>query len=84
MPRSKKQWAHDGMPYKGDDDYKILPCPWCGKVPKLQRYSLIKTREMRYGVWCNNGNESQCPMIAVETIPFKTKQEAVEAWNRRA
>ena len=65
------------------DDEGILPCPWCGVVPIVRRYSLFKTGEIRYGIWCNNGNEKSCPMIAVETVPFKTKQEAIEAWNRR-
>ena len=81
----KKQWAHNGRPYKKNKpEYKLLPCPWCGKVPKLQTYSLLKTRERRYGVWCDNGNDERCPMLAIETLPFKTKQEAVDAWNKRA
>ena len=81
----RSNWAHDGKPYKQVAvSYDLLPCPWCGKKPKVHRYSLIGTGEVRYGVWCNNGNESQCPMVAVETIPFKTQKEAVDAWNRRA
>lgn len=67
-----------------EPDPELLPCPWCGRVPKMRRYALAKTGEVRYGVWCNNGIEEQCPMIAVETMPFKTKREAAEAWNKRA
>ena len=63
---------------------QLRPCPWCGKVPKMQRYSVGKTRELRYGVWCDNGNERQCPMLAIETMPCKTREEAAAAWNKRA
>ena len=85
MRRSVKNWASDGMPYKdGGMREKLLPCPWCGKIPKVQRYSMIKTGEMRYGVWCGNGNPNQCPMTSVETLPYKTREEAIAAWNKRA
>jgi len=84
MGRLMGNWASDGRARKKREDDGLLPCPWCGKVPKVQRYALFKTREMRYGVWCNNGNEESCPMIAIETNPFKTREEAIAAWNKRA
>ena len=79
--------ANGSFAYKdpyGDRKIKLKPCPFCGKVPKLQRYQVIKTRKMAYGVWCSNANEGSCPMLAVETLPFEHKQDAIDAWNKRA
>jgi hypothetical protein len=66
------------------DDGAILPCPWCGKVPIVRRYAVFKTGEIRFGIWCNNGNPSECPMTTVETLPFETRRGAIDAWNRRS
>lgn len=84
MKRKRSSWASDGKAWKADRDDGLLPCPWCGKVPKVHRYALFKTREMRYGVWCHNGNPDACPMTAIETLPFATREEAISAWNKRA
>ncbi len=57
-----------------DSNATLLPCPWCGKDAELDRAS--------YGhrVRCAN---AKCPVNAF-TLTFRTKEEAIEAWNRRA
>ena len=82
---SKKQWASHGIAYKKvERDDGLLPCPWCGRVPRVHMYTVAKTKERRFGVWCDNGREHECPMLALETLPFKTRQEAIDAWNKRS
>ena len=76
----RKKWTQG----KAHEDEVLLPCPWCGKVPKVQTYAIIKTKERRFGVWCDNGNGEKCPMLAIETLPFETRNEAIAAWNKRA
>lgn len=81
----KRNWASYGHAYKDKKkDDGLLPCPWCGKVPIVRRYALFKTGEIRYGVWCNNGNGEECPLIALETLPFERREDAIAAWNKRA
>ena len=82
--KGKRNWASTGAAYKETErDEKLEPCPWCGKIPRVHTYALLSTRERRFGVWCDNGNAGACPMTAVETLPFETREEAESAWNMR-
>ena len=51
---------------------ELKPCPFCGGVAEI---SLLFGR---YGVAC-----SSC-QGAIIPCPYQSKEEAIEAWNRRA
>lgn len=68
---------------KTENQHGLLGCPFCGRVPEVHRYAMHPTGEIRYGIWCSNGRQDQCPMEAVETLPFETREEAIAAWNTR-
>lgn len=53
---------------------KPKPCPFCGKEPRI-----YGDKPQAY-IACVN---EKCPVNS-ETIFFQTREEAIEAWNRRA
>lgn len=61
-------------------NYKLLPCPFCGKKPNIcdnvNPKNPIINDKTRYAVRCSDG----CFAI---TNKYKTQAEAIEAWNTR-
>ena len=60
---------------------QLKPCPFCGGAANLLgRYDWSKDEDRcfakHYYIKC-----TQCPNYRIKL--FKTKQEAIEAWNRR-
>ena len=51
----------------------LKPCPFCGETPSLVRWG---------NEWDVECISNDC-LIVPETGLFKTKIEAIEAWNRR-
>ena len=70
-----------------DKGLNLKPCPFCGAHPTLNKDDgaswLIPTRisddDPAYSVECDNVDCDCNPC----TILFKTKEEAIEAWNKR-
>ena len=67
---------------------KLKPCPFCGGKAKI--YTHIKATEYKNGVWTEYKPEVWRVMCDARVDccallnKFDTKQEAIEAWNRRA
>ncbi len=63
----------------------IKPCPFCGEYPMFwdeydERFVSFTDRDdCRYYIECVNVGCACNPC----TILFKTKEEAIEAWNKR-
>jgi Restriction alleviation protein Lar len=55
----------------------ILPCPWCNNAPEVA-YSIY---EETYTIQCRHFDCIACPQLHAELY---TKQEAIDAWNKRA
>jgi hypothetical protein len=56
---------------------KLKHCPFCGEAPEIRS-------EDWYGYgWCVECCNKKC-MVQVHTIGYKTKQGAINTWNRRA
>lgn len=53
----------------------LKKCPWCGKIPEL--------REESYGKVCFIECINEDCVIQPETDAYRTKEEAIEAWNVR-
>ena len=49
----------------------LLPCPFCGEYPKLMHDPHMKN----YWFFCEG--------CEIETMYYDTKQQAIDAWNRR-
>ena len=52
---------------------KLLPCPWCGKVPKAVDWG------SEFNIACKNDD---CPVMPVGNWMYSRKT-AIEAWNTR-
>ncbi len=64
--------------------YKIRPCPFCGRKPKVQHhvYTGISSHFCdKYSLQCL---EEDCPIEGVFTHKELSKEDAVNAWNTRA
>ena len=61
------------------DEEKLLPCPFCGSEDDVKVFSRISSGYKLYGIRCEN---RYC-LVNAETVTFKTKDKAIEAWNRR-
>lgn len=62
---------------KSEMDIKLLPCPFCGDTYILPRYN------RKYGKWKIGCNSLGCICLHTEGKLFDTKDEAINAWNRR-
>lgn len=51
---------------------ELLPCPFCGKSPKIYRSNFSE----KYRVRCESG-------CGAETACYGSKEKAVNAWNTR-
>ena len=64
---------------------ELKPCPFCGTIPKLQediRYPRPRRLAVRaYEVVCQNWD---CIIGYVDERYRLSKEDAIEAWNRRA
>jgi Lar family restriction alleviation protein len=62
---------------------ELKPCPFCGSKPSKVRQHIVGGLAVAYyTVECEAGN-SKC-FIKPKTKFFRSKEEAIEAWNRRA
>jgi Lar family restriction alleviation protein len=62
---------------------ELKPCPFCGRKPsKVREYYAVGTKNIYYAVECKAPN-TKC-FVKPKTTFFKTQEEAIEAWNRRA
>jgi len=55
----------------------LLPCPFCGKEPEIDKYKIKGV--MQWNVSCMNDN---C-LVHVETDDFESENEAIQAWQKR-
>ena len=58
---------------------RLKPCPFCGGTAKVQRsYGFYK-------VYCTECKATNLKLVVGGTCldSYKTRQEAIEAWNRR-
>jgi Lar family restriction alleviation protein len=49
---------------------ELKPCPFCGETPSLR-----KSNQPEYDVFCGG--------CGVKTLSRKSKQHAIDGWNRR-
>ena len=66
----------------------LKPCPFCGKIPEIQedyrwpRHGKYAGKRVdAYEIICVNFD---CPIYKADNVYFLSKEEAIEAWNRRA
>lgn len=61
---------------------KLLPCPFCGCKAKIKydRVQWSMGGPMRYWVACE---ARRCKINPYALYDFETKEEAIEAWNKR-
>jgi len=52
---------------------KMKPCPWCKKIPKVVSAE---------GVYYPRCKSKSCGIEPVAVNDYKTKKEAIEAWNK--
>ncbi len=63
---------------------KLKPCPFCGgEAMIIKRKSNAAGSKFVYRVQCCADEEDGCSCIP-KTWNYYTKEEAIEAWNRRA
>ena len=58
---------------------ELKPCPFCGKIPMLERF-IDRFQRDKYDIEC------RCPYCEVQPMTpwYEEKNDAIEAWNRRA
>lgn len=56
---------------------ELKPCPFCGTIPKV----IEDISFHDYFVSCYN---KKCPLDAVYTDDYKSKKQAIKAWNTRS
>jgi Lar family restriction alleviation protein len=56
-------------------DDELKPCPFCGSSAEVHLWSYGDILSEHYSIRCKNGHE---------TIGYKTAEQAMEIWNRRA
>ena len=57
---------------------KLLPCPFCGKEPKLKKTKHTEP-DIFYWVGCYNSGCIALPVV----MSWETRAEAIAAWNKR-
>ena len=61
----------------------LLPCPFCGEYPVVHEYRFNNKREdyIFYSIWhsCKDSHR-----VVHTRNNYRTKQECIDAWNRRA
>lgn len=61
---------------------ELKPCPFCGGGAVIHHCGELENETMavvfgsKVGIHCRNCH--------IATMPYETKNEAIEAWNRRA
>ena len=64
------------------DDPRLLPCPFCGEDAAIWYFPIDGLRNHEsYYVGCTNNN---CGCELEHTGGYRTLEEAIEKWNRRA
>ena len=56
---------------------KLLPCPFCGKFPKLFYQDVWK-------IHCSDSRINGCILGDSTDFSYSTKNGTIEAWNTRA
>lgn len=54
---------------------ELKPCPFCGGKADIRDFTIIDS-DPEIDIFCTN--------CGGQTFVYKTKAEAIEAWNRRA
>ncbi|WP_189347221.1 Lar family restriction alleviation protein [Mesorhizobium sp. M4A.F.Ca.ET.090.04.2.1] len=63
---------------------ELKPCPFCGGPVKLEQpLDSLPFSSRGWGVVCRN-TINLGGTCAIEQIPSRTKEAAIERWNRRA
>jgi len=58
---------------------ELIQGPFCGEIPLLSEYKNLKNESFYYTYHvCGDGS-----MLWIKTAFFKTKEEAIAAWNKR-
>ena len=71
--------AYNGLVEK-EPETELFPCPWCNQVPKV---SLMVDAECLAGDYTVDCLNADC-VCAPGTSIYETKEEAINAWNKRA
>ena len=62
---------------------EVKPCPFCGRKPsKVREHKYPSISTVFYTVECKNAG-SKCGVRPTTNLR-RTREEAIEAWNRRA
>ena len=56
---------------------ELRPCPFCGRLPNI-----VERKTQKSSFFCVECKNINC-QILVSTLPCKTEETAIEAWNRR-
>jgi Lar family restriction alleviation protein len=59
---------------------EMKPCPFCGDT-YIQIYATNSHSKERFAIGCNT---LDCVGLHCESKLFKTEEEAIKSWNRRA
>jgi len=70
---------------------ELKPCPFCGSGARVTTYTAINKSywdppDVSYWISCNKYPRAQIAkgcVVDPSTSHFKTKEEAIEAWNTR-
>lgn len=64
---------------------EVLPCPFCGKMPMIQRDTRFPNSApvTAYEVVCRS-MPSECIISYVDNRYYRRKKDAIKAWNTRA
>jgi hypothetical protein len=64
---------------------ELKPCPFCGYEPLVSSYEYHLPSGAVYGTqWKVECMDDNCPAQPVVDWHYFTREEAVDAWNRRA
>jgi len=61
-----------------------LPCPFCGYMPQVSSYEYRTPSGKPYAIqWKVECMDDNCPAQPTVDWHYFTREEAIEAWNRR-